>query len=107
MKPLLNKYQLKKLPVFEDEPHSRGAVYFVYYGNYILYIGVTKCLSQRVSQHKPWINGFTVRYISQHPGTNLRRLEYLYIKKYRPPFNNGGGLVTLIELLEQKQHSKE
>lgn len=89
----IEKNDRSKLPQRGDKT---GYIYFLIKNNEVIYVGQSRNINQRMSQHN-LDSDYTHYYITENRNEDIRKLESQYIKKFSPKDNTRGlGLPTTI-----------
>lgn len=67
--------------------HIIYAVYFIYKGNNIVYIGKTTNIHRRLMEHKTRFKFDEFNYIECIDNAEMRAMEFYYISNLRPKYN--------------------
>ncbi len=75
------------VPTLKSPAGETGAIYFLFAGPEIVYVGMSACSVQRRIESHMKDKNFDSYAIVHAPESQLRQLEALYIDKLRPAYN--------------------
>lgn len=72
--------------LYELSPHDQPVVYFLLRRGIIVYVGQSRCLTNRVRQHRDDKTFDRILYLNV-PGSQMDEIERQYIEALRPEYN--------------------